>query len=121
MMEKHAAVTLETVLELTKKLNAVERLKLAERVLVELEPIVAGKEPTQQKLSRSTPKGHTRPAEESREIDWKLWGNAGRERPQHIVQLEGLWENVPFDVSPEDVRQMRGELSAALQRRTERL
>jgi hypothetical protein len=120
-MEKHTAVTLETVLELTKKLNAVERLKLAERLLVELEPIIAEKEPTQRRSLRSTLKGHTRPAEESREIDWKLRGKAGRERPQRIVQLEGLWENVPFDVSPEDVRQMRGELSAALQRRAERL
>ena len=120
-MEKHTAITLETVLELAKKLSAVERLKLAEHVLVELEPIVAGQEPTQRRSLRSTPKGHTRTAEESREIDRKLWGKAGREQPQRIVQLEGLWENVPFDVSTKDVRQVRGELSDALQRRAERL
>ena len=59
--------------------------------------------------------------EESREIDWKIWGKTGKERPQRIVQLEGLWENVPFDVSTEDIRQVRGELSAALQRRAEKL
>jgi hypothetical protein len=41
--------------------------------------------------------------EESREIDWKLWEKAGSERPQRLVQLEGLWKDVPFDVSTEEV------------------
>jgi hypothetical protein len=36
------------------------------------------------------------------------------------VQLESLWKDIPFDVSIEDIRQVRRELSEALQRRIER-
>lgn len=119
-MGKHEAVTLTTVLGLAQKLSAIERLKLVEHVLVELEPIVTGKEKKRRSL-RSTPREHPLTEEEIREIEWKLWGKAAVELPRRVVQLGGLWKDVPFDVSSEDIRQVRQELSEALKRRAERL
>jgi hypothetical protein len=37
------------------------------------------------------------------------------------VRLEGLWQDIPFDVSTEDIRQVRQKVSEALQRRIEKL
>ena len=58
-------------------------------------------------------------AEEIAAIEQKLWGKAGGERSKCVVQLEGLWKDIPFDVSTEDIREVRRELSEALQRRIE--
>jgi hypothetical protein len=120
-MEKHEAVTLETVLGLLQKLSAFERLKLVEHVLVELEPIVAEKESKKLRSLRGVPKGHPLTAEETREIERKLWEKADVERPRRVVQLGGLWKDMPFDVSSDDIRQVRRELSETLQRRAEGL
>jgi hypothetical protein len=60
-------------------------------------------------------------AEEIATIEQKLWGNAGGERPERVVKLESLWKDIPFDVSTEDIREVRQELSEALKHRTERL
>jgi hypothetical protein len=58
-------------------------------------------------------------AEEIAAIEQNLWGNAGGERSKRVVQLERLWKDIPFDVSTEDIREARRELSEALQRRIE--
>jgi len=87
-MEQHKTYTLETVLELAKQLSAVEKLKLVEHVLIDLEPIVEAQSP---------------------------------KSPKRVVQLGGLWKDVPFEISHEDIRQIRRELSEALKRRVERL
>lgn len=113
-------VTLATVLGLARKLSAIERLKLVEHVLVELEPIVTGKERKRRSL-RSTLQECPLTEEEIRELERKLWGKADVGLPSRVVQLEGLWKDVPFDVSSEDIRQVRQELSEALKRRAERL
>jgi uncharacterized DUF497 family protein len=60
-------------------------------------------------------------AEKSEEVERKLWGKVSVERPRRIVQLEGLWEDVSFDVTIEDIRQVRRELSEALGRYIEGL
>jgi hypothetical protein len=58
-------------------------------------------------------------AEEIAAIEQKLWGKAGVERSKRVLQLESLWQDIPFDVSTEDIREVRRELSEALQRRIE--
>ena len=72
---------------------------------------------------RSVPtcQGQSFTAEEIEAIDRKLWGKAGVERSRRVVQLGGLWKDIPFDVSTEDIRQVRQEVSDALQRRIEKL
>lgn len=87
-MGRHEAITLEAVLGLAKQLSAVEKLKLVEHVLVELEPIVEAQKP--------------------------------KDVPKRVVRLGGLWKDIPFDISPEDLRQVRRELFEALKRRAER-
>jgi hypothetical protein len=120
-MEKHKTITLDTVLGLAKQLSAVERLKLVEHVLVELEPFVAGKEAKKRKALRGTLEGYSLTEDEIEEVERKLWGKTGVEQPKRVVQFEGLWEDIPLDISTEDIRQVRQELSEALKRRAERL
>ncbi len=43
-----------------------------------------------------------------------------QESSKRIVRLEGLWKDIPFDVSDEDIREVRRELSEAIKRRVER-
>ena len=69
----------------------------------------------------STYPGQSFTAEEIAAIEQKLWGKAGVEQSRRVVRLEGLWQDTPFDVSPEDIRQVRQELSEALKHRAERL
>jgi hypothetical protein len=69
----------------------------------------------------STCLGQSFTAEEIAAIEQKLWGKAGVEQSRRVVRLEGLWQDTPFDVSTEDIRQVRQELSEALKHRTERL
>lgn len=38
-----------------------------------------------------------------------------------VVQLGGLWKGIPFDISNEDIRQVRRKLSKSLQRRIKRI
>jgi predicted DNA-binding antitoxin AbrB/MazE fold protein len=40
---------------------------------------------------------------------------------KRVIRLEGLWKDIPFDVSHEDIRQVRQKLSESLQRRTKRV
>jgi hypothetical protein len=119
-MGEPEAVTLATVLGLAHKLSAIEKLRLVERGLVELEPIVAEKERKQGSL-RSAPRERSLTEEERRNIEWKLWGKVDVGLSRRVVQLGGLWKDVPFEVSAEDIRQARDELSEALKRRSERL
>ena len=119
-MAKRETVGLEAVLALAKQLSAVDKLKLVEHVLVELEPVVERKEPKKQRSSSGTSEGQSLTEEEGEEIKRKLWGTHGERRPKRVIQLEGLWKDVPFDVSTEEMRQARRELSEALKRRSER-
>ena len=119
-MGESEAVTLATVLGLAQKLSAIEKLRLVEHVLIELEPIVTEKERKQRSL-RSAPQQHPLTEEEKRDIEWKLWGKVDVGLSRRVVQLGGLWKDVSFEVSAEDIRQARDELSEALKRRTERL
>lgn len=120
-MKSDETITLEAVLGLAKKLSALEKLKLAEHVLVALEPMVGGKEPKRRRSLRRPLKGQTLTEEAIEEVKRKLWGTARVERPRRVVQLGGLWKDVPFDVSAEDIRQVRRELSEGLKRRATRL
>ena len=99
-MAREKEVTSEAVLELAKKLSPADKLKLVQHLLVELEPIVDKEEPKKWRSSQGAP--------------------TGERRPMRVVQLEGLWKDIPFDVSTADVRQARRELSEALKRRVER-
>ncbi len=40
---------------------------------------------------------------------------------QKIVNLEGLWRDLPFDITDDDIRQVRRELTISLQKRQEKL
>jgi len=113
-------ITLGKVLALAKQPNAVEKLKLVEHLLVELEPIVERKEPKKQKSSSGTSEVQSLTEEEVEEIKQKLWGPNGERRPKRVMQLEGLWKDVPFDVNTDEIRQARRELSEGLKRRTEK-
>jgi hypothetical protein len=119
-MAKPEPITLETILALAKRLSAAEKLKLVEHLLVELEPIVERNAPKKRRSPSGTSEGQSLTEEEGEEIKRKLWGTHGERRPTRVIQLEGLWKDVPFDVSTEEIRQARRELSEALKRRSER-
>lgn len=120
-MARYEPVVLETVLALVKKLSPIEKLKLVKRVLVELEPIIEAQGLGKRRSLRGLLKGQTFTDEEMGEASRKLGETADKESPKRVIQLGGLWKDVPFDVSNEDVRQVRRELSEALKGRTERL
>jgi hypothetical protein len=69
----------------------------------------------------STYPGQSFTAEEIAAIEQKLWEKAGVGQSRRVVHLEGLWQDIPFDISTEDIRQMRQEVSEALQRGIEKL
>jgi hypothetical protein len=119
-MAKPGPITLETVLALAKRLSAAEKLKLVEHLLVELEPIVDRKVPKKRRSPSGMPEGQSLTEEEVEEIKRKLWGNHGERRPKRVIHLKGLWKEVPFDISTDEIRQARQELSEALKRRAER-
>jgi hypothetical protein len=120
VMDKREAVALKTVLELVQKLSAIDRLKLVEHVLAELEPVVAVQELEKSRSLGSTPKSHSLTEEEIADVERKLWGKTGMERHRGVVQLGGIWKNLPLEVGPEDIRQVRQELSEAMKRRAKR-
>jgi hypothetical protein len=119
-MARPEPTTLETVLALAKQLSAAEKLKLVEHLLVELEPIVERKAPKQRESPSGMSEGQSLTGEEVEEIKRKLWGKHGERRPKRVIQLEGLWKDVPFDISTDEIRQARRELSEALKCRAER-
>jgi len=119
-MARPEPITLETVLALAKRLSAAEKLKLVEHLLIELEPIIERKTPRKRKSPSSTSEGQSLTEEEVEEIKRKLWGKHGERRPTRVIQLEGLWKDVPFDISTAEIRQARRELSEALKRRSEK-
>lgn len=89
-------------------------------MLQELEPIVEAHEPKRQKSLRCILKGHALTEEEIAEARKEI-GGMTEKIPKRVVQLGGLWEDVPFDVSNKDIRQMRREFSDGTKRRTEKL
>jgi hypothetical protein len=119
-MAKPEPITLETVLALAKRLSAAEKLKLVEHLLVELEPIVERKALKKRRSPTGMSEGQSLTEEEVEEIKRKLWGKHGERRPTCVIQLEGLWKDVPFDISTAEIRQVRRELSEALKHRTEK-
>lgn len=122
-MERHEAVNLEIVLGLAEKLNAVEKLKLVERVLVDLEPVVRAQEPEKRKPLRRKGKKQalTQDEEKIKEIKRKLWGPDEQKWPTRVVRLGGLWKDTPLNLTDEDFRQASHELSEALKRRAEKV
>ncbi len=120
-MERHEAINLETVLGLAEKLNAVEKLKLVERVLVDLEPVVRAQEPEKRKPLRRKSKKQPLTDEQIKEIERKLWGPAGKDPSKRVVRLRGLWKDTPLNLTDEDFRQVSHELSEALKRRAEKV
>ena len=40
---------------------------------------------------------------------------------QNIVKLEGLWKDLPFDITDDDIRQVRREFTLSLQKRQEKI
>jgi hypothetical protein len=119
-MDKREVVTRKTALELVQKLSAIDRLKLVEHVLAELEPVVVGQELEKPRSLGSTPKGCSLTKEEIADVERKLWGKTGMERHRGVVQLGGMWKNLSLEVGTEDMRQVRRELSEAMKRRAKR-
>lgn len=119
-MERHETVTVDTVLELAEKLSPIEKLKLINRVLVNLAPIVQDREPEERKPLRRKGKTHALTDEEIKEVERKLWGPAGKDPSKRVVQLRGLWKDTPLNLTDEDFRQASHELSEALKRRAEK-
>jgi hypothetical protein len=119
-MAKRETVGLEAVLALAKQLSAVDKLKLVEHVLVELEPIVERKGPREGRSSQHALKGKAFTEAEVEEIERKLGRANEARRPKRVLQLEGLWKDVPFDVGTSEIRQARRELSEGLTCRAER-
>ncbi len=120
-MERHEAVKLETVLGLAEKLDAVEKLKLVERVLAELEPIVRAQEPKKQRPLHRRSKQQNLTEEQIKEVKRKLWGPDEQKWPTRVVKLGGLWKETSLNLTNEDFRQASHELSAALKRRAEKV
>ena len=120
-MARHDTVNLETVLGLAERLSAVEKLKLVERVLVDLEPVVQAQAPKQRKPLRRAGKKQalTQDEEKIKEIKRKLWGPNEQKWPTRVVKLGGLWKDTPLNLMDEDFRQASHELSEALKRRAE--
>jgi hypothetical protein len=119
-MAMREIIRLEAVLALAKQLSALNKLKLVEHLLVELEPIIKRKEPRERRSSQHAPKGKVHRGAEVEEIERKLWGTDEVRRPKRVVRLEGLWKDVPFDVGTSEIRQARRELSEGLTCRAER-
>lgn len=121
-MQRHETGDLGTILGLTEKLSAVEKLKLVERVLVDLEPVVQAQTPERRKPPRRTGKKQalTQDEEKIKEIKRKLWGPDEQKWPTRVVKLGGLWKDTPLNMSDEEIRQVRRELSEALKRRAEK-
>jgi hypothetical protein len=120
-MESHETISLETVLDLAEKLSAAEKLKLVERVLVDLEPIVRAQEPEKQKPLRRKGKPQPLTDEQIKEVKRKLWGADEQAWPTQIVRLGGLWKDTPLNLTTKEFRQARRELSEALKRRAEKV
>jgi hypothetical protein len=119
-MARPEPITLETILALAKRLSAAEKLKLVEHLLVELEPIVERRAPKKRRSPSGTSREQSLTEEEVEESKQKLWGKHRERRPRCAVQLEGLWKDIPFDVSTDEIQQARRELSEALKFRAER-
>lgn len=119
-MARHEIVRLEAVLALATQLSAVDKLKLVEHLLLELEAIVERQEPKKREPLSGTSGEDSVTEDGDEEIKRKLWGtNVGR-RSRRVVQLEGIWKDVPFNVTADEIREARQELSEALKRRVER-
>jgi hypothetical protein len=95
-MARREIIRLEAVLALAKQLSAVDKLKLVEHVLVELEPMVEQKGPREPRSSQHTPKDEVHTDAEVEEIERKLWGTDEAQRPKRVIQLEGLWKRHPL-------------------------
>jgi len=120
VMAKHETVGLEAVLALVKQLSAVDKLKLVERVLVELEPIIEPKRPRERRSLQPTPKGQAPTDAEVEKTERRLRRTDKARQPTRVIQLEGLWKDVPFNFSIGEIQQARRELSEGLKHRAER-
>jgi hypothetical protein len=119
-MAKPEPITLETVLALAKQLSAAEKLKLVEHLLIELEPLVERNAPKKRRSPSGMSEGQSLTEEEVEKIKRKLWGKHAERPPTRVIQLEGLWKDIPFDISTDEIRQARRGLSEALRHRAEK-
>ena len=84
-MARHEIVRLEAVLALATQLSAVDKLKLVEHLLLELEAIVERQEPKKREPLSGTSEGESVTEDGDEEIKRKLWGtNVGR-RSRRVV------------------------------------
>ncbi|HIE27703.1 TPA: DUF2281 domain-containing protein [Candidatus Poribacteria bacterium] len=54
-------------------------------------------------------------------LQFKEQPKAFEKSSQNIVKLEGLWKDLPFDITDDDIRQVRREFTLSLQKRREKL
>ena len=120
-MDRRETITLDAILGLTEKLSVVEKLKLVDRVLVSLEPVVQAQEPGKRKPLGRKGKKQILTEEKIKEMKRKLWGEDEQKWPTQIVRLGGLWKDTPLNLTDEDFRQASHELSEALKRRAEKI
>lgn len=62
--------------------------------------------------------------EEGKEVTLTVIESPSRRKihvSKRVIHLGGLWKDVAFDVSPEDIRQVRRKLSKSVQRRAKRV
>jgi hypothetical protein len=119
-MARRETIRLEAVLASATRLSAMDKLKLVEHLLVELEPIIEWKGPRERRSSRHAPKGKAFTEAKVEEIERRLGRANETRRPKRAIQLEGLWKDVPFDISTDEIRRARRELSEGPKRRAER-
>jgi hypothetical protein len=82
--------------------------------------MVARKGPREERSSQQAPKGKAFTEAEVEAIERKLGRATEARRPKRVIQLEGLWKGIPFDISGDEIRQARQELSDVQTRRAER-
>jgi len=52
-------------------------------------------------------------------LQFKEQPKAFEKYSRNIVKLEGLWKDLPFDITDDDIRQVRREFTLSLQKRAE--
>lgn len=54
-------------------------------------------------------------------LQFKEQPKAFEKYSRNIVKLEGLWKDLPFDITDDDIRQVRREFTLSLQKRKEKV
>jgi hypothetical protein len=94
-MARRETIGLEAVLALATRLSPVDKLKLVEHLLVELEPIVEREGPRERRSSQHAPNGKAFTGAEVGEIERKLGKPNEARQPKRVIQLEGFGKTLP--------------------------